>query len=223
MQAAVPAGAGGSSAPIMDPAPAAPAECVKDQVEGSEVLIIGESFYAANSYPKMSLEKIAREAGALNPDESYRQTAVVGTRLANGQIPGQYDRGLMAGPVKLVIMDGGGNDAMGGVQCMDCPRVFEELLEHMGETGVENVIYTRYPEPGVPPDVIPSLKAGLDWLMPMMETVCAASTKPACHWVDLRPVWKPGDCLDGLHPTPSGGEHVAMAIWAKMQEKCLAL
>jgi hypothetical protein len=219
--------AGGAAAP--DPAaggadaPAEPAECVKGEVEGSEVLIIGESFYALNNYPKISLENLAREAGALDQGEQYRQTAVVATTLASGQIPGQFDSGLRAGPVELVIMDGGGNDCMSS-SCPACPGVFEELLMHMADEGVKNVIYTRYPEPGVPGrSVLEPLKSNLDVLMPLMEEVCKASVAVPCHWVDLRPVWEEGDCADGLHPTMSGGLHVAEAIWAKMEEQCIGL
>jgi hypothetical protein len=218
-----PASAGGAAAPDpAAPAEPAPAECVKGEVDGSEVIIIGESFYALNNYPKISLEGLAREAGALDQGEQYRTYAVVATTLASGQIPSQFDNGLRAGPVELVIMDGGGNDCMSS-SCPACPGVFEELLLHMAESGVKNVIYTRYPEPGVPGrSVLEPLKSNLDELMPKMEEVCKASTAVPCHWVDLRPVWKEGDCNDGLHPTMSGGLHVAEAIWAKMVEKCLA-
>ncbi len=54
------------------------------------------------------------------------------------------------------------------------------------------------------------------------QTVCAASTSPVCHWVDLRPVWVNGDTSDGLHPTESGGEHVGDLIWSEMVKDCLA-
>ena len=92
----------------------------------------------------------------------------------------------------------------------------------MATAGVQEVIYTRYPEPGNPPGSNATLKGNLDILMPKMQTVCEGTTAPKCHWVDLRPVWVNGDTSDGLHPTQSGGNHVGDAIWAEMVKDCIA-
>jgi hypothetical protein len=200
--------------------PAAPAACEKGKVMASEVIFMGESFYALYPYIQDSLQELARMGGALGAMDRYRMYAV-SAQLLTGTIPGQFDTAKRAGDVKFVIMDGGGNDCMSS-SCPMCPMVFETLLKHMGEEGVEDVLYTRYPEPGVPPNKMQPLAGNLDVLMPKMEEVCKASVTPKCHWTDLRPVWKPGDCQDGLHPTPSGGQHVAEAIWATMQQDCLA-
>jgi hypothetical protein len=123
--------------------------------------------------------------------------------------------------VKFVIMDGGGIDCLGG-GCAACSSTFKTLLEKMGAAGVQDVIYTRYPEPGAPPGSNTTLKACLDGIMPGMQTTCAASTSPRCHWVDLRPVFVAGDTTDGLHPTQSGGDHVGDLIWSEMVKRCLA-
>ena len=48
----------------------------------------------------------------------------------------------------------------------------------MGTAGVQEVIYTRYPEPGNPPGSNAALKACLDGTMPMMQTICEGSTSP---------------------------------------------
>jgi hypothetical protein len=195
--------------------------CEKGQVEPGEVIIMGESFYGFFPYYiQRHIEENAKAAGALDANASYRNYSVPAQALT-GTIPGQFDQALGVGPVKVVIMDGGGIDCMSS-PCDACPGVFTTLLEKMANNGVQDVIYTRYPEPGNPPGSNTFLKQNLDILMPKMEPVCAAATGLRCHWVDLRPVWVDGDTDDGLHPTVSGGEHVGDAIWAKMVEECIA-
>ena len=124
--------------------------------------------------------------------------------------------------VKWVIMDGGGIDCLSGGSCPTCMNTYKTLLDKMATAGVQEVIYTRYPEPGAPPGSDSRLKMCLDGFQPGMQSVCEASTSPKCHWVDLRPVWVAGDTTDGLHPTQSGGNHVGDLIWSEMQRLCFA-
>ncbi|MBN2197063.1 MAG: SGNH/GDSL hydrolase family protein [Polyangiaceae bacterium] len=181
---------------------------------------MGESFYAmAPQYIQQRIQENARNAGALGQGESYRNVAISGQPMS--VVAGEYDTALQGGPVKAVIMDGGGIDCMSS-SCSSCPGTFETLLNKMASNGVQDVIYTRYPEPGNPPGSDTTLKNNLDTLMPKMEQVCAAASGLRCHWVDLRPVWQNGDTNDGLHPTQSGGEHCGDAIWARMVEECIA-
>jgi hypothetical protein len=195
--------------------------CQKGQVKAKEVIFMGESFYAiAPQYNQKRVEANAQKAGALGANESYRNVAISGQPL-NNVIPGEFDTALQGGPVKVVIMDGGGIDCMTS-PCDACPGIFKTLLTKMASHGVQDVIYTRYPEPGNPPGSNTSLKANLDTLMPKMQPVCEGATGLRCHWVDLRPVWVNGDTSDGLHPTQSGGDHVGDAIWAEMVKDCIA-
>lgn len=199
-----------------------PGTCEKGQVEGAEVVIMGESFYAiAPQYIQKRLEDNARKAGALGANESYRNVAVSGQNM-NYIATTEWTAATQGGAsVKLVIMDGGGIDCLGG-GCPMCSNTFKTLLDKMAAAGVKDVIYTRYPEPGAPPGSNASLKACLDSTMPGMQTTCEGSTSPVCHWVDLRPVFVAGDTTDGLHPTQSGGDHVGDLIWSEMVKKCLA-
>jgi hypothetical protein len=196
--------------------------CQKDQVKPAEVVIMGESFYAiAPQYIQKRLEEDARKAGALGANESYRNVAVSGQNM-NYIATTEWTAATQGGAsVKLVIMDGGGIDCLGG-GCATCSSTFKTLLQKMGTAGVQDVIYTRYPEPGAPPGSNAALKACLDSTMPGMQTTCEASTSPRCHWVDLRPVFISGDTTDGLHPTQSGGDHVGDLIWSEMVKACLA-
>jgi hypothetical protein len=207
-------GAGGST----------PGTCQKGQVKPSEVVIMGESFYAiAPQYNQKRIEEDARKAGSLGANESYRNVAVSGQNM-NYIATTEWTAATQGGAsVKFVIMDGGGIDCLaGGSTCATCASTFKTLLEKMGTAGVQDVLYTRYPEPGAPPGSNASLKACLDSTMPGMQTTCEASKSPRCHWVDLRPVFVAGDTTDGLHPTQSGGEHVGDLIWSEMVKACLA-
>ncbi len=194
--------------------------CVTGQIAASEVILMGDSFYAISPQRiQQRLEENARNASALEAGESYRNVATSGQPF--GIVAEEYDAALLGGPVKVVVMNGGAVDCMSD-SCPSCPGMFEALLAEMAAGGVEDVIYTRYPEPGIPPGSSTSLKDRLDTLMPLMEQVCAAATGLRCHWVDLRPVWQNGDTDDGAHPNESGGEHCGDAIWARMVEECMA-
>jgi hypothetical protein len=195
--------------------------CQKGQIKPSEVVFMGESFYAIDpQYNEKRVESDAQAAGALAAGAKYRNVAVSGQTM-NYVATTEWPAATQGGTVKVVIMDGGGIDAMSS-SCSSCTGDFTTLLGKMATEGVQDVIYTRYPEPGNPPGSNTTLKANLDILMPKMQTVCEGTTSPKCHWVDLRPVWVNGDTTDGLHPTQSGGNHVGDAIWAEMVKDCIA-
>jgi hypothetical protein len=195
--------------------------CQKGQIKPSEVVFMGESFYAIDpQYNEKRVESDAQAAGALAAGAKYRNVAVSGQTM-NYVATTEWPAATQGGTVKVVIMDGGGIDAMSS-SCSSCTGDFTTLLGKMATEGVQDVIYTRYPEPGNPPGSNTTLKANLDTLMPKMQTVCEGTTSPKCHWVDLRPVWVNGDTTDGLHPTQSGGNHVGDAIWAEMVKDCIA-
>lgn len=198
--------------------------CQKGQIKPAEVVIMGESFYAIDpQYIQKRIQDDARKAGSLGASDSYRNVAVSGQNM-NYIATTEWTAATQGGAsVKFVIMDGGGIDCLtGGSTCSTCSSTFATLLGKMAAAGVQDVMYTRYPEPGAPPGSNASLKACLDSTMPGMQTTCEGSTSPRCHWVDLRPVFVAGDTTDGLHPTESGGEHVGDLIWSEMVKDCLA-
>jgi hypothetical protein len=196
--------------------------CQKGQVKASEVVFMGESFYAiAPQYIETRVESNAQAAGALASGAKYRNVAVSGQTM-NYVATTEWPAATKGGTVKNVIMDGGGIDCMSS-SCSSCPGDFTTLLGKMATAGVTDVIYTRYPEPGSPPGSNATLKGNLDILMPKMQAVCEGSTSPRCHWVDLRPIWQTNDVLsDGLHPTQSGGNHVGDLLWSEMVKNCMA-
>jgi hypothetical protein len=190
--------------------------------KGSDVVIMGESFFSIT--PQYILNRIqddARKAGALGATDGYRNAAVSGQNM-NYIATTEWTAALQGGAIKWVIMDGGVVDCFGASACPTCMTSFQALLGKMATAGVQEVLYTRFPDPGNPPGSNAALKACLDGVMPGMQTVCEGSTSPKCHWVDLRPVWVNGDTSDGVTPTQSGGDHVGDLIWSEMVKECVA-
>ena len=195
--------------------------CVRDQVAPSEVVFIGDSFIALGNNIPTALEANARAAGSLGQNERYRNNAVSGTLLGNGQIPGQYMSAVTASPVKVVLMNGGGNDCLQANNPGPAYTAATSLFQNMAQRNTEHVVYFFYPDPlGMYANG--SLKPCLDGLRPMMKSLCDGLTAPKCHFIDLRSGWNSTHVTDGIHTTPAGGKFVADKVWAVMQENCIA-
>lgn len=149
-----------------------------------------------------------------------------------GGIPQQYANARQASPVKVVIMDGGGNDMLFG-SCSNPPtsscqaiqdvvNTADNLFDQMAVDGVEYLIYTFYPDP-VGNN---SLKDKLDVMRPLMRQEVEGSPVPTSLFLDLRTSWAGhyGEYAlpDGIHPSTAGSRATADAIWALMQDNCIA-
>lgn len=218
------AGTGGSAGSTGSGGSGGGSGCPTGEVAPSEVILIGDSFIAANHGITIALQELAREAGVLGPSETYREVAVSGTTLANGQIASQYNNAVSASPVKVVLMDGGGNDCLLQSNAAGAIPPAEALFESMKNNGTETVVYFFYPDPVG--NTFPHLKGCLDTLRPQMKDLCESLTSPKCYFIDLRPVWQGHEneyvIQDGIHPTMEGGAAVARAVWDVMQENCIA-
>ncbi len=228
-------GGGGASGSTSD---AGTAPCVKGKVKGSEVVIIGDSYVQIPGTLEGDIETLARMEGALGSTETYRNYAVSGTSLGNGQIPSQYTSAKAANPdIKVVIMDGGGNDVLLlNSQCLSANptssnascvmtvanaiSAAQTLAAQMAADGVEDLVYFFYPEvPAVTGDV-------LSYSEPKAQAFCDALTKPRCHFVSTREAFAGKTAqyigLDGIHPTTAGAQVIAGLIWDTMQKYCIA-
>lgn len=198
--------------------------CEKGMTMGSEVLVIGESFIAATHEITHEIERQARANGSLGESESYRDNSVSGTTLAGGgqSIPNQYANGVQQGPVKYVLMDGGGNDCLQANNPDGALSAAEGLFQAMQENGTEKVVYFFYPDPIG--SQFSSLKSCLDSLRPQMKAMCDGLTSPKCYWLDQREIWDGhGEYTqDGIHPTTAGSVASGQAIWDVMVENCVA-
>lgn len=229
------AGAGGAASVGGEPSAAADAganACVGGAVEANQVLVLGDSFFAFSHQITAYLEALARDAGAISAGERYRDRSdLIGNALAlagNG-IADQYASGVSEAPVKVVIMNGGGADALlGSCDVVDsrCPLIADaataaqQLLAKMAADQVQHVVYVFYPDPGDP-----KVRAKVDALRPLIQSVCESAPLP-CHWLDLRPVFA-GHYpqyiqSDQLNPTDAGSKASAQAIWDTLQVSCIA-
>jgi lysophospholipase L1-like esterase len=222
---------GGADAPAEPNANGEPMVCDKDIVTmGSEVAIIGESFIALSGAIPRMLTAHAREAGTIGPSEMYRSYAVSGTQLTTGEIPSQYQRAVQASPVKVVLMDGAGNDLLIGnrcrggfdASCMEVVAAVDALFKEMKADGVVDVVYFFYPDPM---GIGAGIKEAMDMLRPEMLKFCNETTDVRCIWVDQRESWEGNYATftsDGIHPTEAGSQASADQIWEAMVENCVA-
>jgi hypothetical protein len=209
-----------------------PSNCAMGEVEANQVLVIGDSFFAISHQITAYLEELARDAGALEIGERYRDySTTTGNALATGGngIQAQYQRAMDEAGVEVIIMNGGGPDMLVSsctAPVIECPALVdaaagaEELLARMATDGVSEIVYVFYPDP-----VDAAMRERMDALRELIEPLCANSTVP-CHWVDLRPALSaaPTEYLsaDGLIPTDAGSQVSARAIWQTMRQECIA-
>lgn len=217
----------------------APQQCVIGQTAASEVVMIGDSYFAITEVP-ISLWVHARLNGSLDPQESYRTYHQGGTQLSNGQIPGQFDAALADNAdIDTLIMTGGGNDVLIGTaagclqdpppaqSCVDSLDVVfgaaETLMAEVAAAGVEHIVYSFYPHlpPGFPPG---AKNETLDYAAPIAEQICNDAPID-CHFVDIREAFEGHPEYigsDAIHPTPAGSQVIADLIWATMVDNCIA-
>lgn len=206
--------------------------CNRGTVSANQVLVVGDSFFATTHQITAYLEGLARDAGAMSVGERYRdRSSLIANALALGGngIEDQYTAGVSEAEVKVVIMNGGGADALLG-SCdsanASCAVVTaaasaaQALFAKMATDQVEQVVYAFYPDPG---DA--NVKARIDALRPLLQSACENAPLP-CHWLDLRTVFAGhyGEYVqaDQLNPTDAGARASAEAIWSTMQLHCIA-
>ncbi len=206
--------------------------CPEGDVSANEVLVLGDVFIAYRHEITAYLEDLARQAGALDTGERYRDYSLA---TDNGFVTGQsvlfdqYVAGQTESPVKVVVMDGGGADILVNScetaptpECqlmIDVVAAAESLMDRMAADGVESIVWFSYPNP-----MDPALLAEMDVLRPLLQAVCESSVVP-CYWVDLRATFAGRDeefmLADGV-PTAAGAEAAAREIWSAMELYCVA-
>lgn len=211
-------------------APSSTTFAATTQIKGSDVMVIGDSYFALSGEIVRALEKEARNAGVLGANDSFRNNPVSGATLANNGIPSQYKNGISSGKVKYVIMDGGGNDCLQGYTpapynastpfIKNATDAVTSLLKQMKADGVVKVFYLFYPDPN---GDLNGLKGKLDAMRPIMQsTVANAAEKPETYFFDIRPTWSGKlseyTLSDGIHPTTAGSVATAQAMWSEMQK-----
>jgi hypothetical protein len=194
--------------------------CQHGQVQANEVVWIGDSWIQIPGAQHTRVRDLARAAGTIGANEDYVDLAVSGSPIA--RIVNQYNtQESGATKVKVLLMDGGGIDTIqgGGSQASvtSVVNTFQQHLAKVASDGtVQHIVYFLYPE-------LPTI-AGVAAMRPGVQQACAASTVP-CHFVDLQPLWVGHPEYtggDNIHPSAAGGNVIAEAIWAIMQQNCIA-
>ena len=241
-----------TSNPTPDPVDSGPivvADANACSATASEVVMIGDSYFALSGEITTKLQSLATAGGALASGSSYRHYYASGANLypypGSGvpPIPTQFNTAVTANPdIKYVLMDGGGNDVLlQNSQCMEvspdagpissqCQGVVQNsidtattLFQTMKTAGVDKVIYFFYPH--LPTAGKPSANILLDYAYPLVKAACDGAPIP-CYFVDTRasfeghPEYIGGD---NIHPTTAGSDVIAGLIWDVMQQQCVAL
>ncbi len=188
------------------------------KIKAADVVINGESFFAAANIAS-ELTRLARADGYIGASESFKQIAVSGAVMTG--ILSQY-KNCTPKPV-YVIGDGGGNDLMGScgaTATADCAEIksalatVKQYFDEMKADGTKRVIWMRYPDPYG--SNWATLKTNQDVYNPEVEKICKASELPKCYWIDMRTTWAghyDQYTSDGIHPTTAGGTATAEAFW----------
>lgn len=201
--------------------------------DGKDVVTLGDSWMNLDNSMgiQQSLEKVARR--------DYRNYGVPGTKLLDEVIPNQYVTAKAQGPIKTVVMTGGGNDVLQDPllligECPDatfdtssackqrvdqCISRLSRLWADMAKDGVQDVIIIGYTE------------KALALLGPFTKVNAYTDQKsqPACDMVPapLRCTAFDTDILvpdltlgiDSIHPDAAGYDKLGAAVWKIMQEK----
>jgi lysophospholipase L1-like esterase len=215
--------------------------CLKNP---GEVVFLGDSYVdyvVAHPNLETLVSNDAVKDGALMTGQAYRSYAVAGATMAAASlnmIPPQWPNAKTASAdIKVVIMDGGGNDVLiNNPQCKNpgsqndatCKMVVTNtiqavgnLIDDMKKTGVGDLIYFFYPHAPTGGADISDYALGI--LQNSAKLVTTADFR--MYVVDLVPLFNGHSdyyYLDGIHANATGEQVIADAIYAVMKDHCIA-
>jgi lysophospholipase L1-like esterase len=173
--------------------------------------------------------------------ETYRDYSAPGTTIDTpqgaGTIPPQWTRAKQAdSDIKLVIMDGGGNDILGSLTCLAagssmnsmCTGIVQrvtdvatQMINDMKSIGVRDVVYFLYPHVPIGGDEMD------DYAITQAQAMCAGLTSSTfgCHLVDTRMAFQGHPeyfGTDPIHTNATGAQVIAQLVWDTMKSNCIA-
>lgn len=201
--------------------------------DGKDVITMGDSWMnlMANVGIENSLERVSKR--------DYRNFGVSGTKLLDEVIPNQYETALKGGPVKTVVMTGGGNDIIQdkvifqllSPSCADenfgdeCKQQLDKIADRMvklwakmAQDGVQDVVVVGYTKTAAPIGVAVSKSS--DYSNQKIPALCAAAPAPLRCWTLDTDMAVPNIMLrDGIHPVDADYDKIGAAVWKLMQDK----
>jgi lysophospholipase L1-like esterase len=199
--------------------------------DGQDVITIGDSWMNLNDTVgiQQSLEKVS--------GRDYRNFGVPGTKLLDEVIPNQYETAKKQGPVKTVIMTGGGNDILQEIliPCVDTnfdndskcrdqiDRVAARLKtfwEEMSKDGVVDVLLVGYSKKTNPLNLGTTSKS-IEYSAMKIQPLCDMVPEPLrCTTLDSdKEVPSLKTRGDGIHPDDASYDAIGAAVWKLMQDK----
>jgi lysophospholipase L1-like esterase len=208
-------------------------DCTRGEVGASEVVLLGDSFFAQTHEITAELERLSRASGALPAGATYRDhsSALITPFGGTADLANQYATARDEGPVRVAIVMAGGPDLLIQAPCAEpvedgCPALqnalagTEALFQQMANDGVEAIVNVFYPE-----TLDATLNERVALLRPRSRDLCASSPV-SCHFLDLGPTFEGRSEAylvdDGINPSSEGAVASAAVIWSEMQRLCLA-
>ncbi len=205
-----------------------------ENADRNDVITVGDSIFDLSGDLQRFLEE---EAG-----QTFRKYTLSGAEIAGGviatSITQQYsDAKATDDNIKTVVMDGGGNDILIPAIILDpygcrthwwrwsisssCRNLIDDiyidtvnLLNDMGNDGVENVIYLGYYEL---PRGNANLLGALNYGTQRLGEACSNATAN-CTFVDPRGYIPAAHVKwDNIHPTEEGSRTLADLVWPQLQ------
>ena len=155
-----------------------------------EVVMLGDSYMDVGNVGPT----IQRDANAMYRTY-YQGGAALNYGTGQGNIPYQFDNlAVGANPdIKVVIMDGGGNDILiNNSQCLNTPPAGDtmchmvidqsiargqQLFQDAAGKGVKNIVFFIYPH--IDPSVGANAADWIDYAAPQVAQICCGSGAPA--------------------------------------------
>ncbi|MCF8110451.1 MAG: SGNH/GDSL hydrolase family protein [Desulfobacteraceae bacterium] len=208
--------------------------CEPDSLENKDcVVMLGDSIFALSEDETRFLEELS--------GDSYRHYYVSGAQMTGGMvdtIPEQYETAIAEGPIRTVVLDGGGNDVLIGAQAecsteygtelsQSCLQVLDEvseeteaLLERMKADGVQNIIWQGYYYTDNE-TLWQVADVSAERAIAEMEEFQANNPEINAIYVDPRPHFDKYQAssyttMDGIHPTEGASETLANLLWDPM-------
>lgn len=197
------------------------------------VVMLGDSIFALSGDETEFLEDLT--------GESYRKYYANGAMMVGGYVPSipeQYERAIKEGPIRTVILNGGGNDVLIGglMQCStsygselsaacndildDVSAATEDLLLRMAADGVKNIIWQGYYHT-TNHYLWQVTDVTSDHFAQGLREFQAAFPDINVTFIDVRPYFNKYKAwnytiYDGIHPTRSSSQTLANLVWDAM-------
>lgn len=197
--------------------------CGIPQVEQRDcVVIIGDSIFALSGAEEEFLRDFSGHA--------YRTYYVSGAQMEGGMvrdIESQFDQALRIGPVRTLIMDGGGNDFFfGGANnqaiIREISETYERIFKKAADAGVQNIVVQGYYTTRDEDEATRISEREVAALAQEAQTKYGLNTvyfDPSDDaWFAQRAADGRYDYLkaDGIHPTDAAAKELARLVWENM-------